>query len=446
MASGTWVAQNKIRPGVYININSEPRPLGALGERGTVVLPLFLDWGSQEGFIKIEAGEDPFPKLGYPIDNKTIMPVREALKRARTALIYRITTPNDAKATVTIGTDITVTAKYTGVRGNDITIVIDELADPTNGFEVTTIVGGRTEDVQYGKLVSDIQPNDWVVFSAPEDTALQTTAGAILQGGVSGTPTLQDFTPFFEALEVENFDTVAMRYDEAKDIFVSFVKRMRDVEGRKIVGVVDNYAIADYEGIISVKNGVILADGTELNAKDATAWVAGASAGALANQSLTYTAYDGAVDAFPRLSASETIQALQKGELVFSFDFDRAVVEQDINTLTSFLPTKGREFRKNRIVRTLDGINNDIVRVFGRYYIGKIDNNVEGRGLLLGEIINIVRQYEQINAVTNFDSQNDVIIERGTEVDSVHVILYVQPIDSIDKIYMSIVVRTVDPQ
>ncbi len=42
----------------------------------------------------------------------------------------------------------------------------------------------------------------------------------------------------------------------------------------------------------------LLEDGTEIKAEDATAWVAGASASAAFNQSLTFVEYEGAVDVF----------------------------------------------------------------------------------------------------------------------------------------------------
>ena len=74
---------------------------------------------------------------------------------------------------------------------------------------------------------------------------------------------------------------------------------------------------ADYEGVINVKNGVILEDGTTLTAAQAVAWVTGASAAAEMNQSLTNTAYDGAVDAATKYTKSQYEAAVKAGEFVF---------------------------------------------------------------------------------------------------------------------------------
>ncbi|MFC6546271.1 hypothetical protein [Cohnella cellulosilytica] len=42
MAGGSWTVQNKVRPGVYVNIVTAPKALGTLGERGIVSIPLLL--------------------------------------------------------------------------------------------------------------------------------------------------------------------------------------------------------------------------------------------------------------------------------------------------------------------------------------------------------------------------------------------------------------------
>ncbi|GIQ63636.1 hypothetical protein PACILC2_22040 [Paenibacillus cisolokensis] len=161
--------------------------------------------------------------------------------------------------------------------------------------------------------------------------------------------------------------------------------------------------------------------------------MAGATAGAAANQSLTYDAYDGAVDVSPKYTNSQIIAALQAGEFVFTAMDGRAVVEQDINTLHTFTPTKGKAFSKNRVLRVLDGLANDYMRVFSTSYIGKVPNNADGRNLFKSEIINIVNQYQNLGAIQNFDPQTDLEVLPGAETDAVVVNQWVQPVDSIEK-------------
>ena len=51
------------------------------------------------------------------------------------------------KATKTEGT-LTITAKYTGSRGNDITVVSKAMVDVADTFNVQTFLGGTLVDTQ----------------------------------------------------------------------------------------------------------------------------------------------------------------------------------------------------------------------------------------------------------------------------------------------------------
>lgn len=438
MAGGTFTTQNKVRPGVYINFNSEPQPLGAVGDRGIATLALPLSWGPSKQIVGIKAGADVSEILGYDITNEKVKLVREALKRARLLLLYRLN--EGTKATVT-HEGLTITAQYGGVRGNDIQIVIQSNIDEPGQFDVYTLVDGEEVDVQTVADIEGLQDNAWVTFTGTG--TLEPTAGVVLTGGTDGSVTNADHIDYLAAAELHDFNAIALTSDDSqlKGLYAAFAKRLRDDEGKKVQAVIENYPEADYEGVISVKNGVVLADGTELTAAEACAWVAGATAGAEVNESLTYQAYDGAVDVAPRYTNSQIEAALRNGEFVFTLNNGRAIVEQDINSLTTFTPDKGTQFSKNRVIRVLDGINNDFKRIFETYYIGKVDNNPDGRNLLRSECNSYLDGMQNINAIQNFDSQSDVRVQEGNASDSVLIEVDVQPVDSVEKIYMKVTVR-----
>lgn len=438
MAGGVWSSMNKVRPGVYINFASERQALGALGERGIVTMPLPLSWGPSKQVITVNAGDDTFDMLGYDITAPQLLLVREALKRAKTLLLYRL---NDGdKATATIG-GMTVTAKYSGVRGNNITIVVQANVDNPSMFDVQTLVEGREVDVQTVSTIGELRENAWVTFSGTG--TLTETAGVNLAGGTDGEVTNADYMDYLAAIELYDFQTMAapVTDETLKAVFVSFVQRLRETEGKKIQVVLPDYPDADYEGVISVKNGVVLADGTTIDKVKATAWVAGATAAANVNESLTYAAYDDAVDVDTRYTHSQIEQALLNGEFLFVPSDGRAIVEQDINTFTSYTPEKGKHFSKNRVIRVLDGIANDLKRRFEQNFIGKVGNTEDGRNLLKNEIINYLNALQNIGAIQNFDAQGDIQVLSGSDIDSVYVELYIQPTDAIEKVYMLVTVR-----
>ncbi|NLG90109.1 MAG: phage tail sheath protein, partial [Clostridiaceae bacterium] len=276
MAGGIWTSMNKVRPGVYINFASERQAIGAIGERGIVTIPLPLSWGPSKQVITINAGDDTFDVLGYDIMAPQLLLIREALKRAKTLLLYRL---NDGdKATATIG-GMTVTAKYSGVRGNNITIVVQANVDNPSMFDVQTLIEGREVDVQTVSTIGELRENAWVTFSGTG--TLTETAGVNLAGGTDGEVTNADYMDYLAAIELYDFQTMAapVTDETLKGIFVSFVRRLREMEGKKIQVILPDYPSADYEGVISVKNGVLLEDGALIANVKATPTLAGAPAG-----------------------------------------------------------------------------------------------------------------------------------------------------------------------
>lgn len=437
MAGGIWTTQNKVRPGGYINFKAAAQAVGSVGDRGIVSLPLALSWGLSKQVLTIEAGEDVSVKLGYPMTDSVLLLVREALKRAQTLLLYRVNTGTTATATVG---NLTATAKYGGVRGNDLAVRITVNVDDTSLFDVSTLLDGSEVDNQTVSGIAGLTANDWVVWGGTGDLAA--SAGTLLTGGTDGTATAQDYLDYLSAVEVLDFNTIGLPVTDAatKAVFVSFAKRLREDEGKKIQVALENYPVADYEGVISVKNGIVLSDGTVLTAAQAVAWTAGATAGAAVNESLTYQAYDDAVDVSPKYTNSQIIAALKAGEFVFTGSGGSAVVEQDINTLTSFGGGKSKAFAKNRVLRVLDGIGNDFQQIFANFYIGKVSNNADGRGLLKNEFIKYLETLQGIEAIQNFDSQTDITMSAGNEADAVVSDLYVQPVDSMEKLYLTVTV------
>lgn len=431
MAGGTWTSQNKVRPGAYINFNSAGEALGSMGDRGTVTIPMIMDFGPVKKVIAVEKGTNLVEMFGY-----SPLLIKEALKRASKVLVYRVNA--GAKATKTAGS-LTVTAKYEGTIGNNITVSIVADVDDPKLFTVATHLDGKVVYEQAGKTIESLGSNPYVDFSGTGN--LVANAGIVLVGGTTGTAVTGDYMHYFTAIEVHSFNTLALPVADntIKSACVSFIKKLREDEGNKVQAVLSDYPSADYEGIISVKNGVILTDGTVIDSVKATAWVAGATAGAFVNQSNTYTAYDDAYDCDTKYTNTQIIEALTNGELVFIQKGGKAIVEQDINTLTSYTPNKGKAFAKNRVIRTIDAIGNDIGRIFSDYYIGKVDNNADGRNLFKAEIIKYLDTLKGLNAIDSFDASTDVIVNKGNEIDSILVELNIKPVDSVEKLYMSVV-------
>lgn len=442
IGGGTFTVQNKILPGAYINFVS----LGSvdrMGTRGVAALALELNWGPEDKVFSMYA--EDFNKsaqtvFGYDPTAAEILLVREALKRARTLLIYRVNSGGQ-KATAEIG-GMTVTAAWGGTRGNDISVAILTNADDATKVDVVTYLDGQVMDSQTVVKESGsagLKANDFVTFGVAE--SLEVAVATKLTGGENAEVNGAAHTKALNGFEVETFNVIGYpgTDEQTKSLYAAFVKRLRDDEGKKVVGVLHNYK-GDNIGLINVKNGVVLTDGTTITGDKAVAWVTGASAGAEVNESLTNTAYDDAVDVDIKYTKSQFEAAIQAGEFVFYADYGTARVLTDINSLTTFGGGVSEDWTSNRVIRVLDGWANDVARIFGDSYIGRVTNSDTGRQLFKADLVSLALQYQAIDAISDFASE-DITIQQGQGKRDVAVDSALKPNDSMEKLYMTVVVN-----
>jgi hypothetical protein len=444
MAGGIWTSENKTIPGVYINVKSQPSVTANIGDKGIVAIAKALSWGPVGEVMEITPGTDVTPYIGYDISTEQAQFLREMMKGSDVTsgpmkiLLWRAQGAGGVAATATNG-GLTATAKYVGVRGNDIAVAVIADPDAEGTFIVETIVGGAVVDNQSVTAISGLVNNAWVNFSG--SGALSAAAAKSLSGGVDPTASATDDAAFMTALEAYDFDIVA--YDGAAptviDAYVAFVKRLNESVGRKCQMVAANITAANTKYAISVQNGVKLADGSELTANQAVWWVAGAEAGAMYYQSLTYAQYPGAISANPKLTDEQAASAVSAGQIAFIDTFGVVKVCSDINTKTTVTPTEGAEFKKNRVMRVVMQLCNDIYEHFSNYFIGKVDNNDPGRNLLRGWIVGYCNEMMANNGIQNFTAE-DVTVLPGAEIDAVVININIQPVDAIEKIYVTVTV------
>lgn len=334
--SGTWLDQNKILPGAYINIKTNAPLSITVGDRGTVVLLQRLEVGEVGKIYKVTALESELPE---GIDTKL---VNEALKGASEVLVYNL------------GEEGLLETALTTLR--------------TTQFNVLALPGATSEE---------------------------------------------------------------------KTSIVEWIEEMRDDEGVKVVGVLANKE-ANKEFIINVVQGIKLSDNTTLTVEEVTAYVAGITAGANVNKSNTGLKYVGAIDVVPRMTKTEMEAAITSGKFIFKVDVAQNVTSAyDINSLTDFDNEKGKQFSKNRVIRTLDGISNDLVNIFESNYIGKVNNNVDGRSLLRATLIEYFGELQRLSAIQDFSAE-DVEVLEGKDKDSVVINCNIQTVDSVEKMYITV--------
>ncbi|EPD52757.1 hypothetical protein HMPREF1210_01137 [Paenisporosarcina sp. HGH0030] len=428
MAGGNWETQNKVRPGAYINFETNDLVAAGLDSAGPVVIPLALDWGEVGKFIKVTSNSKFKELFGKSLGD--ITPIREAFKATGQVIVYNLNGVG-SKATATSGTFVT-TAKHGGVDGNKIRVTVTVGLGGTS--TVKTFYDGDQVDSQVVANTSELVPNAFVSYTGALPVA---DATLTLAGGTTVTATNESHATAVSGLDTQDFKVVAVGTtdDTIKLLYALKVKEWREQQGKNVTLVTNNFNSADHEGVNSVLNGVTLEGNEVLTAKESLYFYAGAYANATTN-SLTYVEYPGAIDS-ERKTHDEIVQALQDGHIVYTFNNGSVVVEQDINTFRSFTQEKSKDFRKNKIVRAMDIISNNTQHVFSTFFIGKVTNDANGRDLFKQQLMKVVLDPLVQSASIDYVTE-DIAIFEGNDKDAVVVNMGIEFNDAMEKLYMTV--------
>lgn len=430
LGGGTFTTQNKVLPGAYINFVSVQNVSSSIGERGTAAMGLELDFGKDNEIFEVSSEEfikNSTKIFGYDYANEKMKGLRDLFKNITRAYFYRL------NSGVEKASNNYATAKYSGIRGNDLKIVIEKNIDDTNKFDVTTLLDTNRVDKQTVSKSSELIDNDYVVFK--KNAELTITASTPLQGGANGEVTGNAHQDFLNKLESYSFNALGClsKEKEITGLYVAYTKRLRDEQGVKFQTVLYN-TNANYEGVVNLKNKAT-EDETGL-----IYWVTGAIAGCAINASNTNKVYDGEYEVDTNYTQSELKECIKNGELVLHNVGNEVRVLTDINSLVDTSSEKGEDFKSNQTIRVLDQVATDVASVFNSKYLGKIPNNDSGRVSLWNDIISLFKGYQTIQAIENFNSE-EITVEAGNDKKSVVVNSKVQPINAIEKLYMSTVVQ-----
>lgn len=434
LGGGTFITQNKVLPGSYINFISAASSNIVLSDRGYGALAIELDWGPDDEIfeVTVEDIQDICLKtFGYTYTSDEMKGIRDLFKNLQTGYFYKLMNTG-VKAQNTYAT-----AKYKGVRGNDIKIVIAENVDDDTKFDVSTLLDNAIIDAQTVAAATGLINNDYVDFKT--GATLVATTGTALTGGSNGsTVTGTEYQVFLDKAESYSFNTLGCLSTSSDVIalFVAFTKRMRDQVGVKFQTIVYRTATADYEGIISVENTVT--DSGAL-ASSLIYWALGAEAACAINKTLTNKKYDGEFTVNTDYKQSELVAGINAGKLMFHKVGKVVRVLTDINTLTTYTVDKGLDFASNQTIRVIDQIANDEAVLFNTKYLGNMPNDNAGRLSLWDDLVDVAKQLQTLRAIENFDSKN-ITVAQGISKKSVVVTQELEIVNAMEKLYMTVVV------
>lgn len=420
MAGGTWSpTETKVRPGFYMNFVAAALAAIKGGARGIVALPLKANWGPVRQFVEITSEAELI--AAYTAQESATITAYTAgrfalLGGAKKLLGYRLADAAAAKASINLNDttpvavlkletkyettrDFRVTTRANAVDAAKQDIVLYEGSAQLRVF--TFLSGGAAGVDNAVAAINGDAGNLWVTATklAPGNGTLAVVVSQTFAGGNNGTAAVvnADYinaTAAFEARQFQAFTLDGITDAALQASIKSWVERLRG-EGKGVMAVVGGTAAADddvtqgntrsvgfnHEGVVNVITSAKFA-GTMYSSAQIAPFVAGLIAGQRLDESTTYatTPFE---DVSPRLTNSQIVAALQAGSFVLVHDGEKVKCEKGINTLTSLRTGQNDQWRKIRTIRVMDAINGDLLKSASDNYIGKVNNNDDGKMALI---------------------------------------------------------------
>lgn len=427
------IVQNKIRPGAYIDFESIEQNGFKVGSRGIVTFPLITEWGMDEELTTITYDDLISGLFKNKFGDTDTLLLELALLGCDKVLLYSVNKGN--KASITLDGILTVTAKYSGEYGNKIAVGIKNKT-------FITYLNGEIAEEQKINTYEEIKDNEYLTFEivTGEDGTeeVRDSAYTFLSGGTKTVTTI-DYDRYLNKIKTKTWNTLAVINKTNNDKAQAFVQNMRDKEKIKVqcVMVDDN---ANSEGIIKLIDQSVKYKDITITSDKLTVFVAGITAGADITESNTgrITPFTEIID---EMTNTEIEEGIKRGYFLLTYRADKNVkCEYDINSFTNFTPSKGKDFSKNKIIRTIDEIGNTIKTIFENNYSGKISNSQHGRDLFKTALITYFNSLFGLEAIDEFNP-SDITVSAGEDKDSIVVKVNIKPVDAVEKLYMLVTLR-----
>lgn len=426
---GSFLTQNKVLGGAYINFISKAVPSATLLDRGIVAFGFDLDWGVDDKIFEVTEADilkQSAELFGYDYASEKLAGVKDILKNSIKLYAYKLNN-GGTKASNTYAT-----AKYNGVRGNDLKVVIQNAVD--NGFIVSLYLGTVLVDKQIVEKANELVNNAWVDWKT--DASLQLEAGIKLEGGNNGSVSAaehQKFVGLCESYPDINAIGYAGEEEEIKQLYAAWAKNMREEVGVKVQAVLYQY-VADNEAVVNVENEAL-----DTNKAALVYWATGVIAGTAVNKSATNKKYDGEFEIKVDYTQSELEKCLKAGKWTLHRVGSDIKVLEDINSLTTVTVDKGEIFKDNQTIRIIDQIATAVANVFTSKYLGQVPNDKDGRLSLWADVCKVHSDLEAIRALEDFDPK-DITVEQGDAKKSVVINESITIVNTMVRLYMTVVV------
>lgn len=235
----------------------------------------------------------------------------------------------------------------------------------------------------------------------------------------------EDYTAALADFATRQFDWLACPPDCGPDdaaAVATWVTGQRTNNAAKYKAVLPEY-VADSEAVVNfvaddIKVGVSTHDAARYCAR-----IAGLLAGTPLTQSVTYAPLAEVGD-IARLTKAEMDAAVDAGKLILMHDGVKVKIARGVTSLTTVTADKPADYKKIKIVETVDLIKTDLRLLCEDNYIGKLPNSYDNKCVLLTAIKEYLVGLEAVGILEagksvveiDIDAQRAYLVSQGVDV------------------------------
>jgi len=269
----------------------------------------------------------------------------------------------------------------------------------------------ETFDTKIYSKESDITVSHW--NTANKDYLAKIFLGNPSKVIVERVGTADAYTAALERLKNKqwNYLTIPGIVDEDTAAIVTWIKEQRDTHKRTFKAVLPNTA-ADHEGIINFCTEDIKVGSKTYTASDYACRIAGILAGIPIDQSCTYYVLSEVNSITESITPDNDIDA---GKLILVNDGSKIKIGRGVNSLTT-LGTKTADYKKIKIIESVDIIRDDIRTTFENNYVGKIPNSYDNKIIFIAAVNSYFKELAKQNVLYDkFDNKADIDVTASSD-------------------------------
>lgn len=427
------------RPGSYTNFVARSQVAAPAPLLGTVAVTFTADWGPANEPVEVASLGEYLAIFGDSTDTQGYSVVRQAFQGeglagrggAANLVALRVANSDADFASATLentssANALTVTAKYKGTRGNDLSITVEANATDITKNDLV-VLDGTVELERFAHVSDDLAAlaasvnlvSNWITATVVADgTALDAVSATALTGGDDGSTLVNsDYTDAWELLETQRFSVYALADAIGSSLCAALAawvaaqneagKRFLVVVGgalnETITDAVEDAAEYNNENVVRIGVGSVEDEvlGT-LSTAQLAPRVAGIIAGRGETASVTFARLAG-VSIKVGATDSEILTALENGVVVVARDSNAEApvrLEKGITTYTSDTAEKPKAIYTNiKFVRTIHGLEMEITEFAEANVVGRLPVNDATREYLVGQAYVILQARQDAGAI-----------------------------------------------